>query len=244
MKKVIVVTGAGKGFGRQLAIDLSRDYTVVAVSRTESDLESLKEELDVGIEIKTVCTDVADFKLSQEKVKQALAEIDEPVYGLINNAGVRCRRAFLELSLDEISDVLNVNLLAAMNLASVLLPHMLAGGEGRIINISSILSQKALPDLSAYAVSKGALDAFTRSMAVEFGGRNITSNSILPGFCKTSYYEKFSENLSLMNMTLDRTPMGRWGEENEIIGICRFLLTGEAGYVNGSSIPIDGGWLA
>ena len=121
---------------------------------------------------------------------------------------------------------------------------MLKNREGRIINISSIISQSALPELSAYAVSKGGLDAFTRSLAVEYGEYNIAVNSILPGFCKTSYFDTFSKNRELFHMTLQRTPMNRWGENNELLGLCRFLLSSEASYVTGASIPIDGGWLA
>ena len=141
-------------------------------------------------------------------------------------------------------DVSGVNLFGSINLALLAVPLMIQNGHGRIINISSIIAKSALPELSAYAVSKGGLDALTRSLAVEYGQNNITANSILPGFCKTSYYPKFSENKELLNMTLQKTPMKRWGDDNELVGLCRFLLSSEAGYITGTSIPVDGGWLA
>lgn len=244
MKKVVVITGAGKGFGRELVKALSDEFSVVAISRTETDLLSLQAEIPADNDVKYVCADVSEYESTNNKLSEVLKESEGPIFGLINNAGVRCRKQFLELSMAEMVSVSQVNLFAAVNLAQFILPYMLRAGAGRIVNISSILSQSALPELSAYAVSKGGLDAFTRSLAVEFGERNIATNSILPGFCKTSYYSNFSKNAELLSMTLQNTPMRRWGEDSELVGLCRFLLSEGAGYINGASIPIDGGWLA
>lgn len=244
MKKVVLITGAGKGFGRELVKALSDEFRVVAISRTEADLVSLQAEMPTDSGVKYVRADVSEFESTKSKLSEVLSEIEGSIFGLINNAGVRCRKNFLELSMSEMISVSQVNLFAAINLSQFLLPYMLQAGAGRIVNISSILSQSALPELSAYAVSKGGLDAFTRSLAVEFGERNIATNSILPGFCKTSYYSKFSKNTELLSMTLQNTPMRRWGEDSELVGLCRFLLSDGAGYINGASIPIDGGWLA
>ena len=244
MKKIVLVTGAGKGFGRELVKALSDEFIVVAISRTEADLVSLQTEIPIEHGVKYVCADVAEFESTRNMLSELLNELDCVVFGLINNAGVRCRKKFLELSMAEMISVSQVNLFAAVNVAQFILPYMLKAGAGRIVNISSILSQSALPELSAYAVSKGGLDAFTRSLAVEFGERNIATSSILPGFCKTSYYSNFAKNTELLSMTLQNTPMKRWGEDSELVGLCRFLLSDGAGYINGASIPIDGGWLA
>lgn len=244
-KKLVVITGVGKGFGRELAKALSEDYHILGISRTSNDLDSLKYELELkGEKSNLLCADVANFEEVTALLRGELHKISKPVYGLINNAGVRCRKKFTELSIAEFIDVSNVNLFAAVNLCSAVLPSMLSQKSGRIINVSSILSKSALPELSAYAVSKGGIDAFTRSLAVEYGEYNIAVNSILPGFCKTSYYPNFSQNTELLSMTLQNTPMRRWGEINELVGLCRFLLSDAAGYINGASIPIDGGWLA
>lgn len=244
MKKIVIITGAGKGFGRELVKALSGEFSVVAISRTEADLVSLQAEIPVGNDVKYVCTDISDFESTKGKLSEVLSAEEGAIFGLINNAGLRCRKNFLDLSMAEIMNISQVNLFAAINLSQFVLPYMISEGAGRIINISSILSQSALPELSAYAVSKGGLDAFTRSLAVEFGEQNIATNSILPGFCKTSYYSNFSKNTELLNMTIEKTPMKRWGEDSELVGICRFLLSNEAAYINGTSIPIDGGWLA
>ena len=168
----------------------------------------------------------------------------ESVYGLINNAGVRCREPFLNLSIEDIKSVAEVNLFAAIFLSKIVMPLFIKNCAGRIINISSILSTNALPDLSAYALSKAGLDGFTRSLAAEFGDRGITCNSILPGFCKTSYFEKFKKNDDLYNMTISRIPAARWGTDDELIGVCELLLSPKGSYLNGACIPVDGGWTA
>lgn len=245
MKKVVLISGVGKGFGRRLVKSLSKDYDVIGISRTQSDLDSLSNELrHDGLQASFICSDVASFDETKEQITTLLDKLDAPLYALINNAGVRCRKEFADLSMQEFIDVSNINLFGAINLALLSIPYMLENGGGRIVNISSIISQSALPQLAAYAVSKGGLDALTRSLAVEYGKDNISVNSILPGFCKTSYYPEFSKNTALLNLTLEKTPMNRWGEDSELVGLCRFLLSDEASYITGTSIPIDGGWLA
>jgi len=121
---------------------------------------------------------------------------------------------------------------------------MLKNGCGRIINISSILGEIALPDLAGYNISKGALNSLTQSIAIEFAEKNITVNGVAPGFCKTSYYDSFKENKKMYEEVLSKIPMKRWGESSEIIGICDFLLSDSAQYITGTTIPVDGGWLA
>lgn len=245
MKKIVVITGVGKGFGRELAVFLAKDFHIIGISRSAEDIGSLSEELRQKTDdFDLIEADVSDFKKTSELLTELLNKKSNSLYGLINNAGVRCRKNILDLTMEEIIDVSNVNLFAVINLTKTVIPYFIKSGSGRIINISSILSQSAMSDLSAYAVSKGGLDAFTRSMAVELGSKKIAVNSILPGFCKTSYYPQFSKNEELLNMTLEKIPMGRWGESDELIGICEFLLSERSSYITGASIPIDGGWLA
>ncbi len=245
MKRVVVVSGVGKGFGRELAKGLIDDYHVVGLSRRASDLESLGEELALLSEsYGLIEADIANFEDTEEKVTAHLSAIDGEVYGLINNAGVRCRGSLTDLTMTQIIEVSLTNLFGAVSLTKVLLPYFSSAGAGRIINISSIASASGLADLSGYAISKGGLDAFTRSLAVELGPTNISVNSILPGFSKTSMGAKVSENPALLEMTMRNIPMGRWGEADELVGVCKFLLSDGARYITGTSIPVDGGWLA
>jgi len=245
LKKTILITGVGKGFGRCLFESLSDRYTIIGVTRSQEDAADLKRYcLDNNLHAEILTLDVTDYGLVVNLLTPILDKYKDTLWGLINNAGVRCRKSLEQLTVDEIKGVSEVNLFAPIFLTKMFLPYLKAGSSGRIINISSILSNKALKDLSAYSVSKAGLDGFTRSVAVEYAEYGVTCNSILAGFCKTSYFDKFKKNEDLYQFTIDRIPMRRWGESNEIVGLCEFILSDAAGYINGASIPVDGGWLA
>lgn len=242
--KTVLITGVGKGFGKELFLKLKDKYAVVGVTRSQEDIDLLYAEIGSSqTNIDLLLGDVSEQSFLEEVLKPFLTQKDS-IWGVVNNAGVRFRKDFLGVAKQEINEVLNVNLIAPMMLAQMCIPLMLSSGGGRIINISSILSQSALPQLSIYASSKGAIDAFTRSIAVEFGSKNITCNSILPGFCETSYFPKFQNNTELYRMTIERTPMRVWGASTELNEICELLLGDGGSYINGASIPVDGGWLA
>ena len=245
MRQVIIVTGVGKGFGKSIFKYLIKDYYVIGITRSEEDISLLAEELSYARgSFELIACDVSNFELLDEKLKYSLKSKAEYIYALINNAGVRCREPFLSLSISDIKNVVEVNLFAAVFLSKILIPYFINNGGGRIINVSSILSTNALPDLSAYTVSKAGLDGFTRSIAVEFAQQGITCNSILPGFCETSYFKKFKANQNLYEMTLSRVPAKRWGTDDELIGVCELLLGARGSFINGASIPVDGGWTA
>lgn len=245
MREALLISGVSQGFGRSLAKNLVNDYHIIGLSRSEDKLNKLRGELrETGQSFDLVLADVSNFGETEARVTGILDSIDNKLVGLINNAGVRSRKAISELSMEEIIDVSSVNLFGAVNLTKTVIPYLLKNGYGSVVNVSSIISQRALPDLSAYAISKAGLDAFTRSMAVELADRKITVNSVLPGFSTTPFTEELRKKQDLVKMTLNRIPMGRWGDEDEIVGVCRFLLSSEARYITGVSIPVDGGWLA
>jgi NAD(P)-dependent dehydrogenase (short-subunit alcohol dehydrogenase family) len=245
MKKTLVISGVGKGFGRALLTYFVNDYYVIGITRSEEDVKKIQYEMSYAKdEFEIITADVTDYDFLEVKLADSLNKKATSVYALINNAGVRCRESFLSLELSDIRKVVEVNLFSAIFLSKILLPHFINNGSGRIINVSSILSTNALPDLSAYTLSKSGLDGFTRSIAVEFAQQGITCNSILPGFCKTSYFDKFKSNKELYEMVLDRVPAKRWGTDDELIGVCELLLSRKGGFINGASIPVDGGWTA
>jgi len=245
LKKVVIVTGVGKGFGENLFKSLCHKYIVIGITRSEDDACKLKEYCQINNLTSEILTlDVTDFDLVQSMLTPLLLKYKKSLWGIINNAGMRCRKSLEDLNLDEIKEVCETNLFAPIFLTQLILPFLKNNSSGRIINISSILSQKSLADLGAYAVSKAGLDGFTRSVAVEYSKYGITCNSILPGFCKTSYFDKFKNNENLYQFIVNRTPMRRWGESDEIVGICEFILSDSASYISGASIPVDGGWLS
>lgn len=242
--KTVLITGVGKGFGKELLLKLKDKYSLIGITRSQEDIDLLRAEIDsCETNVDLLLGDVSEQDFLEEVLKPLLIQKGS-IWGVVNNAGVRFRKDFLEVAKQDINEVLDINLIAPIMLAQMCIPFMISSGGGRLINISSILSQSALPQLSIYATSKGAIDAFTRSIAVEFGSKNITCNSILPGFCETSYFPKFQKNNELYRMTIERTPMKMWGASTELNEICELLLGDGGSYINGASIPVDGGWLA
>ena len=240
-----LITGVGKGFGKDLFVHHVKKYgNIIGLTRSEADVASLKKELNKEINnFYLFAADVTDF----DNVNKIILELNDQginIKNLINNAGMRFRKPYLEISNTDLETVFRNNLVSVHNLCRACIPYMLKNGSGRIINISSILGEIALPDLAAYNISKGALNSLTKSLAVDFAEENITVNGIAPGFCKTSYFETFSENKKLNDEILSKIPMKKWGESTEIIGVCDFLLSESAQYITGTTIPVDGGWLA
>jgi len=245
VKKTLIITGVGKGFGRDLFQYFIKDYYVIGLTKSEDDCDQIiRENLTIKSDFEVINCDVTDYEKLERTLGNIINKRSQSVYGLINNAGIRYRKSLTELNITEVKRVCEVNLYAPIVLTKMVLPYLVKNKSGRIINISSILAQSALPDLAAYTVSKAGLDGFTRSVTAEFASCGITCNSILPGFCKTSYFESFAQNSELYNMTLDKTPAKRWGESQELIGICELLLGDRGGYINGANIPVDGGWIA
>jgi 3-oxoacyl-[acyl-carrier protein] reductase len=245
MNKTIIISGIGKGFGEQMLRHFSNKYRIIGLTRSQSDIDRLL--LDPTINKNNVylhAADVSNFRLVESIFEDYIRDDSFKIYGLINNAGIRCRKNFLDMTINDIKSVSEINLFAPIHLSRLLIPSMLKNQEGRIINISSILSTNSLPELSAYAVSKAGLDGFTRSVAVEFAANGITCNSILPGFCETSYFSNFKSKSDLYEMTLLRTPAKRWGKDSELLGLCDLLLGNDGSFINGASIPVDGGWTA
>jgi len=139
---------------------------------------------------------------------------------------------------------LNVNLKSIVFLSQKVLPYMIEKNRGKIINMSSIAGTLGFANLSGYVMSKAAIVGLTKSLAVEFSDKNIQVNALAPGFCKTSYFEKFQENTELYDFTLSRIPMNRWGSSKEVADVCVFLASNMSNYMTGEVLKVDGGWSA
>lgn len=246
-KPVILITGGGKGFGKAMVRDyLKNNWRVASVTRSEGDFSDIIEEFSLSDSdgcSKLRYLDVTNFS----EIREFIHEINCDWGGvdvLINNAGMRFRREFLDIKIEEFMEVMNVNLMSIFNLCQLTLPKMVERSSGKIINISSILGEISLPFLSGYQTSKFALNGLTKSLACEFASKGISVNAIAAGFCKTSYFENFKTNEDLYAMTLSRIPQGVWGEDDDIVSLCRFLSSPDAKYINGAIISVDGGWTA
>jgi NAD(P)-dependent dehydrogenase (short-subunit alcohol dehydrogenase family) len=240
--KVCIVTGAGKGLGRSLADVFAENGARLAlITRSQEDVDRLKQEL--GADVLTVCGDVSKQNVIRDFV-DATVDTFGRVDVLVNNAGMRFRKKFLEITDAEYQRVMDVNLGSVFHLCQAVLPHMVNQGRGKIINMSSVAGTNGLPELAGYVTSKAAIIGLTKSLALEFAEKNVQVNALAPGFCKTSYYDDFKEKSDLYQFTLDRTPMRRWGESEEVAKACLFLASDLSSYVTGDVIHVDGGWSA
>jgi NAD(P)-dependent dehydrogenase (short-subunit alcohol dehydrogenase family) len=244
-EQVTLITGAGKGIGYAAAkIFYESGSTIALLTRNIDDLDELKYEFNIPENRFLFAEgDASDEDLVNEFVVDVYKKFGR-IDNLINNAGVRFRKKFSEISYAEWNSVIHTNLGSPFICSKAVLPIMVRQNSGRIINIASIAGTLALPELSAYSASKAAMLSLTKSLALEYADKNININAIAPGFCKTSYFDKFKENESLYNFTIDRTPLKKWGESTDIANACLFLASNLSNYLTGETISVDGGWSA
>lgn len=243
--KVVLITGAGKGIGYETAkVFASQNTKLAVISRSEEDLVKLEHE--VGLDADCFFAMVGDVSDPQvviqfvDEVIQRFGRIDV----LVNNAGIRFRKKFLEITYEDWQHVMNVNLGSTFLFCKEVGRHMVSQGSGRIINMASIVGTLGLPELVGYAASKGGIISLTKSLALEWAENKINVNVIAPGFCKTSYSENFKNNSGLYDFTIERTPMRKWGEADDIAKTCVYLASDLSNYVTGEVISVDGGWSA
>ena len=242
--RVVIVTGASRGIGAGTARAISESGgSVVLVARSGDDLATVAASLPGPSRV--VVGAVEDPALPMQAVAAAVEMGD--LWGLVNNAGISPAYApTAETSDDEWEQILAVNLRAAAAFARAALPAMVAGGAGgRIVNLSSIAAFAGLPNLVAYNATKAALDAMSRTMAVEYGPAGITINSLAPGTITTEMVRQMMDaNPALAEKFVSKTAIGRVGSVDEAAWPIVFLLSDAAGFMTGQVMLIDGGRLA
>lgn len=234
--KRALVTGAGKGIGREIAAVLTEcGAQVVALSRTQGDLDSLKAE--IGCE--TIHADLTDANDARRAAEDA-GEIDL----LVNNAGISILQSFLETTVEAFDDVIAVNVRAVLVISQVIARGMIARGRGgAIVNLSSTASSVALRDHTSYCTSKGALDQLTRMMALELGPHQIRVNSINPTVTLTPMGEMAWGDPAKSGPMLARIPLGRFARPRQVAEAVAYLLSDQADMIHGAILPVDGGFL-
>lgn len=234
--KRVLVTGAGKGIGRDICRELTGcNAKVVALSRTQEDLDSLHAEL--GCEI--VAVDLADVDATRAAV-MASGQIDL----LVNNAGIAILGPFLETKVESFDLTMAINVRAVMLVSQIVARGMIERGKGgAIVNVSSQASLRALADHTAYCTSKGALDQLTRMMAFELGPHNIRVNSVNPTVVMTPMGQRAWSDPAKGGPMLARIPLGRFADPEHVSRTIAFLLSDYADMVHGVIMPIDGGFL-
>ena len=240
-----VVTGAGKGIGRAIALELAAAGAgVFAVSRTEADLKRLGAEIEaLGGPYGYGVVDLRGKAGADRIAAAALASLGQ-VDILVNNAGVSDNAPVLEVTEAQWDATMHINARGAFFLAQALGRHMVKQGWGRIINLSSQAGIVALEKHAAYGASKAALDHTTRVLALELGRYGITVNSVAPTVILTPMGERVWGDAEVARPMLAGIPAGRFGQPNEVASLVTFLASHAAAMINGAIIPVDGGYTA
>jgi 3-oxoacyl-[acyl-carrier protein] reductase len=239
--QVAVVTGAGRGIGHAIALRLASEGARVAcVSRSEENARRTADELNAARadSAKSYAVDVADHAAVQKIGAQILEDFGK-VDILVNNAGVTRDGLSMRLSVEDWDTVINTNLRGAFNFIQAVQRAMIKQRSGRIINISSVIGLVGNAGQTNYAASKAGLIGLTKSLARELASRNITVNSIAPGFVATDMTGTLSEEIQ--KSIIGRVPLARAGEAVDIANATAFIASAEASYITGQVLCVDGG---
>ncbi|ACD82490.1 3-oxoacyl-ACP reductase family protein [Candidatus Methylacidiphilum infernorum] len=241
--KVALITGASRGIGRAIAMELAMLGTSIAfISKNPAKVEETERTLKgLGIRAKGYALDISEISQLKKTIDEVLKEFGQIDF-LVNNAGKTEDRLLLRMSEADWDSVLNTNLKASFFLIKWVGKHFLSRGFGRILNISSISALIGIPGQANYSASKAGLIGLTRTVAKELGPKGITCNALCPGFIETDMTHNIP--LERKEKILKEIPLGRFGKAEEVAKLAVFLLGPGGDYITGQIFVIDGGLLA
>ncbi len=242
INKNILISGVGKGLGRDMMYRcVDNGAFVFGFTKSKKDIKSIK--FNYSKNIKIFIGDATNEKFIKKLFKY-FSEKKIVLDGLINNAGRRQRKSFIDFKSKDIKEIMNVNFISPFLLTQKFVNQLKKEKKGSIINIGSIVGEFPFSDLVGYASSKSAISGFTKSLSLELSSKGYKTrvNCINPGFTKTSYFKKFRKNKRLYSWTIKKIAAKRWGDPEEISRLAIFLLSNRSSYINGQTINIDGGW--
>jgi 3-oxoacyl-[acyl-carrier protein] reductase len=239
-KKVALVTGASRGIGAAIADKLgSEGFIVLGTATSDSGAEKITARFaEKNIEGKGYCLNVTDAESIKATMALIKEEYAEPAV-LVNNAGITQDNLFLRMKEAEWSSVLDTNLTSVFSMSKAVIKSMTRARFGRIINISSVVGSMGNAGQANYCAAKAGVEGFTRSLAREIGSRNITVNSVAPGFIQTDMTHELPETVK--ETLLKQVPLGRLGDPDEIAHTVAFLASDGASYITGETIHVNGG---
>jgi len=241
-----LVTGAGRGIGRAVSLALAGAGADVALcSRTASQLDEVATEIfDIGREARTYASDITEDGAVDRMVDDAERSLG-PLSVLVNAAGISpTYKHTHETSIEDYDAIMATNARATFVLCRAVGAHMLERRRGAITNISSIGGSVALPRLGAYCAAKGAVEALTRVLAIEWAPFGVRVNAVAPAYAPTELSNPVVTHPEIGPWLLSQTPLGRFAEPVEIAKAVVFLTSDAASYVTGVTLPVDGGWTA
>jgi NAD(P)-dependent dehydrogenase (short-subunit alcohol dehydrogenase family) len=243
--RVAVITGAGRGIGRAIALALGGAGARLAlVDRTQADVADTSNLVqDAGAQCETFTCDVRE----DAQVRTLAAHVMQrfgAVHILVNNAGTAIRKKVHEFTLEEWRLVMETNLTGPWLMCRHLIPHMKGRGYGRIINMTSIMAHVSSDGRGVYSASKHGLLGLTKALAVELAADSITAVAISPGFVETDLTAPLRSDAQKSAALLAQTPLQRYGKPEEIAALTLYLCSDAAAYITGNDVLIDGGWCA
>ena len=240
--KRALVTGSGQGIGLALAEGLAdHGAEIVLNGRTAGPVQAAAERLSgKGIKVSTALFDVIDGDAVAKAVDHIEATLG-PIDILINNAGMQFRAPLEDFPADKWQQLLQTNISSVFFTGQAVARHMIKRGRGKIINIASVQSELARPNIAPYTATKGAVRNLTKGMATDWAKHGLNINAIAPGYFKTPLNQALVDNPEFSAWLEKRTPAGRWGNVDELIGAAVFLASDASTFVNGHVLYVDGG---
>jgi 3-oxoacyl-[acyl-carrier protein] reductase len=239
--KIALVTGASRGIGRAVAVELAQygAFVVVNYSKSEPAAKEVLDEIESsGGRAKLSCFDVSD----SPRVQEEIAKIGEEFGGLqilVNNAGITKDGLLLRMKDQDWDEVLDVDLKGVFNCTRAAVKMMMKERYGRIINITSVVGEMGNPGQANYSAAKAGLIGFTKSAAKEFASRGITVNAVSPGFIETDITSVLPQNVKEKYM--EAIPLGRFGTPEDVAKVVAFLASDGASYITGEVVRVNGG---
>lgn len=242
--KIALVTGANTGLGQGMALALAEAGADIALIGRSEPTETLKRIEKIGVHSHSILTDLSQANTAEDIIAEVVSALGRADI-LVNNAGIIRRNEAINFTPEEWDSVMNVNLRTLFFLSQAFARHVVAAGQtGKIINIASMLTFQGGIGVPSYTASKSGVGGLTMALANEWAAHGINVNAIAPGYFATNNTAALQADETRNAEILGRIPSGRWGKPSDLGGAVVFLASAASDYVQGITLPVDGGWLS